>query len=257
MPVSPARPPAAARDADEGERLAKRLAHLLPCSRSEAERYVEAGFVSVDGVVVDTPQFRVRAGQRVELAADATLAPPMLVTLLLHKPAGVGAVGDAPDALRLLVPHNRASGDLSGIRTLARHLRRPPCLSPLDADETGLVVFSQDPRVARKLLEDAATLEHEFLVEVAGAVDPALLPRLARAAAGRLPAQVSIGSRSESGASTGLRFALKGYEPGRIARICAASGLRVLAARRLRIGRVPLAGMPVGQWRYLGPGERF
>lgn len=257
MPLPPPRPPAAPTDPDEGERLAKRLARMLPCSRSEAEQYVEAGFVTVDGVVVDTPQFRVRAAQRVELAADATLAPLVPVTLLLHKPAGVGAVGSEPEALRLLEPRNRATGDLSGIRTLRRHLQRQPCLTPLGADEAGLVVFSQDPRVARKLLEDAATIEHEFLVEVAGAVDAALLPRLARAAAGRSPAQVSIGSRAESGASTGLRFALKGYEPGRIARACAASELRVIAARRLRIGRVPLAGMPAGQWRYLGPSERF
>jgi len=255
-PSSP-RPPAAHGDSDDGERLAKRLAHTLPCSRSEAEQFIEAGFVTVDGVVVDTPQFRVRPGQRVELAPDATLAPQVPVTLLLHKPAGIAAVGTEPEALQLLEPRNRAAGDLSGIRTLRRHLQRPPCLTPLGADEAGLVVFSQDPRVARKLLEDAATLEHEFVVEVAGVVDPALLPRLARAAAGRSPAQVSIGSRAESGESTGLRFALKGYEPGRIARACAASALRVLAARRLRIGRVPLAGMPAGQWRYLGPGERF
>jgi 23S rRNA pseudouridine2604 synthase len=257
MHPSPPRSPASPRDPDEGERLAKRLAHLLPCSRSEAEQYVEAGFVTVDGVVVDTPQFRVRAGQRVELAANASLAPLVPVTLLLHKPAGIGAIGTQPEALRLLEPRHRAAGDLSGIRTLRRHLQRQPCLTPLGADEAGLVVFSQDPRVARKLLEDAATLEHEFVVDVAGVVDPVLLPRLARAVGGRSPAQVSIGSQSESGATTRLRFALKGYEPGGIGRACAACDLRVIAARRLRIGRVPLAGMPAGEWRYLPPTERF
>ena len=99
-------------------------------------------------------------------------------------PAGIAAVGTEPEALQLLEPRNRAAGDLSGIRTLRRHLQRPPCLTPLGADEAGLVVFSQDPRVARKLLEDAATLEHEFVVEVAGVVDPALLPRWAGGLAG-------------------------------------------------------------------------
>jgi len=257
MRPPPLRPSAAPPEPDDGERLAKRLAHLLPCSRSEAEQYIEAGFVTVDGVVVDTPPFRVRPGQRVELVANAVLAPLVPVTLLLHKPAGVGATGPEPEVMRLLEPRNRATGDLSGIRTLRRHLQRQPCLTPLGPDEAGLIVFSQDHRVARKLLEDAATLEHEFLVEVAGVVEPALLPRLARAAAGRSPAQVSIGGQSESGATTGLRFALKGYEAGRIARACAALDLRVIAARRLRIGRVPLSGMPAGQWRYLGPSERF
>jgi 23S rRNA pseudouridine2604 synthase len=66
---------------------------------------------------------------------------------------------------------------------------------------------------------------------------------------------VSIGRQSDE--QTGLRFALKGALPGQIAHICDLAGLRIVAMRRLRIGRVPLAGLQPGQWRYLAPHERF
>ncbi len=242
-----------------GERLAKRLAHMLPCSRSEAERYIEAGYVTVDGVVVDVPQFRVQ-NQAIALSPDASLAPAVPVTLLLHKPPGIDATSEASmAALALLEPARRFEGDASGLRLLARHLTRQRCLTPLEAAAGGLVVFSQDPRVERKLLEDASTIEHETMIEVVGPVPPEALAVLARPALQRgraLPAaRVSV-SR-QSGDTTGLRFAAKGYLPGRIEQACESAGLRVVSIRRTRIGRVPLSGLPAGQWRYLLESERF
>jgi 23S rRNA pseudouridine2604 synthase len=243
----------------EGERLAKRLARDLGCSRAQAERYVEAGLVTVDGAVVDTPPARVRAAQRVELARGASPAALEPVTLLLHKPAGLDTGDGASPAAALLVARNRAADDRSGVRILSAHLRRPPCLTPLEATASGLVVFSQDPRIARRLVEDAALLEHESMVDVVGRVEPDVLAQLARGEPvdGRpVPdARVSVGSGS--GDATRLRFAIKGHQPGRIERACARAGLGVTAIRRTRIGRVPLAGLPPAQWRCLGAGERF
>jgi 23S rRNA pseudouridine2604 synthase len=54
-----------------------------------------------------------------------------------------------------------------------------------------------------------------------------------------------------------LRFALKGIAPEEIEKMCAAIGLTVVSMRRLRLGRVSLAKVPEGQWRYLMPWERF
>ena len=93
----------------EPVRLAKRVAELMPCSRSEAEQYIEGGWVSVDGRVVEEPQFRV-AHQRVEISPDASLLGLGEVTLLLHKPAGHEA---------LLLPTHHANSDRSGIRPLS------------------------------------------------------------------------------------------------------------------------------------------
>lgn len=244
---------------DDGERLAKRLARDLSCSRSAAERYIEAGFVTVDDVVVDTPPSRVRPTQRVQLLRGATPAALEPVTLLLHKPADVDAADGAQPADGFLVPDRRASDDRGGVRTVSAHLRRQQCVTPLEVSASGLVVYSQDPRIVRRLQENAATLEHEWMVDVAGTVSADALAALNRADPAVPPAgatmRVSVGSGDDD--ATRLRVAVKGHQPGRIERACAAAGLRVTAIRRTRIGRVPLAGLAAGRWRYLSAGERF
>ena len=63
-------------------RLAKRLAATLPCSRREAELYIAGGWVMVDGLVVEAPQFMV-SEQKIELHPDASLTPAEPATILL------------------------------------------------------------------------------------------------------------------------------------------------------------------------------
>ena len=232
----------------DGVRLAKRVAELIPCSRSEAEQYIAGGWVSVDGVVVEEPQFRV-AHQRVAISPDASLLGLGEVTLLLHKPAGHEA---------LLLPTHHVNNDRSGIRALKKHLTSSELLTPLALPASGLVVFTQDWRVARKLREDSATLEHEVLVDVSGEIKPGGLDRLNRVDHGftfngALLSAAKVSFQSEAR----LRFALKGERPGQVAFMCESVGLQVTAMKRLRIGRVPLSDLPVGQWRYLTAHERF
>ena len=231
----------------EPVRLAKRLAEMLPCSRSEAEQYIQSGWVTVNGVVVEEPQFKV-LNHTIALSKDASLLAPKTVTLLLHKPAGFGA-----DLQRA----GRASDDRSGIQPLKKHLTAE-LLTPLPLPASGLVVFSDDWRVARKLREDAAVLEHEVVVEVAGTIKPGGLERLNRVDHGFTFDGKLLGSAKVSWQSEErLRFALKGEQPGQIAYFCESVGLTVTAMKRLRIGRVSLRGLAVGQWRYLMPDERF
>jgi 23S rRNA pseudouridine2604 synthase len=234
----------------EGIRLAKRVAALVPCSRREAELYIEGGWVRVDGVVVEEPQHRV-GDELVELDPKATLEALAPVTLLLHKPAGAGE----GDALRLLAPGNRAPGDHSGIRPVKRHFQQLHALMPLPAPASGLAVFSQEPRIIRRLTEDAMTLEQELIVEVAGELPPEGLARLGHGLAfeGRALPPAKVSWQNE----TRLRFAVKGIPPPLVPWMCEQVGLRVLGMKRLRIGRLPMAGLPPGQWRYLLPAERF
>ena len=242
----------------EPVRLAKRLAEILACSRREAEQYIEGGWVRVDGKVIETPQFKV-LNHKVELDPQAKLAPITPVTLLLHKPAGYDFSGEGKSASQLLQPENRARTDRSGMRVVQRHLLQQLCVTLLETAATGLLVFTQDHSVRRKLLEDAALVENEVMVEVRGAVAPQVLQGLNRAPVidGRamLPAKVSI--NSETGGVSGLRFAIKGSLPGQIAQMCDKAGLTILSMKRIRVGRVPLAGLLAGQWRYLLPYERF
>jgi 23S rRNA pseudouridine2604 synthase len=233
-------------EADEGIRLAKRVAALAACSRREAELLIENGAVRVDGVPALLPQSRVRADQQVEIEAGAKPQPVVPVTLLLHKPAGM----PTDNAHRLLLPANHHDPERAGLRFLPRHVAAQRCMTPLETGASGLVVFTQEWRIERKLQEDAGVMEHEVMVDVAGPVGPETLARFERS-----PARVSIGQQAEG--HTGLRFALKGARPGQIARICDDAGLQIIAMKRIRIGRVPLAGLLANQWRYLTPNERF
>lgn len=249
---------------EEPIRLAKRLAQQLGCSRREAELYIEGGWVRVNGEVVEEPQHRVST-EAVSLDSGATLAPSPPVTWLLHKPAGVLGVSPPPPQSRfpqpqdLLSPSQRSPQDRSGQRALKKHLEQLTLVTPLETAATGLLVLTQDWRVRRKLQEDAALVEHEMMVDVRGAVSEAALRQLNTAPVidGRAmtPAKFSI-SRS-SPELTGLRCALKGYWPGQIAQMCEQAGLELRALKRIRIGRVALAGLEPGQWRYLAPYERF
>jgi len=247
----------------EPVRLAKALAQMLNCSRREAEQYIEGGWVRVDGVVVEEPQFRV-GDQKLELDRDASLLALTPVTLLLHKPAGCEAGLDtasgkpATSALQLLTPANRSADDRSGIRPLKKHFSAQTLATPLATPASGLVVFTQDWRVARKLSEDASVMEHEVIVEVTGDLAPGGLERLNRVEHGFTwngvllpPARVSWQNE------TRLRFALKGERPGQIAYMCEAVGLNVQAMKRIRVGRVPMSSLAPGQWRYLLHQERF
>jgi 23S rRNA pseudouridine2604 synthase len=235
-------------------RLAKRVAELRACSRREAEQLIAEGWVRVDGVVVEAPQFRV-ADQCVEIDPRASLTRPESVTLLLHKPAGYqSSEGDKPASL-LLGAATLWPEDESGTRPLKRHFTHLTACVPLESEAGGLVVYTQDWRVTRKLAEDAATLEHEVIVEVAGKLAPHGLQRLNQGIAfnGLTPPAIKVSWQNE----TRLRVALKGARSGQIAHLCEAVGLRVLSMKRIRLGRVAMGKLPPGQWRYLRADERF
>ena len=233
----------------EPVRLAKRVAELKRCSRREAEQYIEGGWVAVDGVVVEEPMARVQ-DQQVEVDPSASLLALLPVTILLHKPA---------DAAPEVHPNLRDSDDRSGVRAIKRHFAHLVIPSALPREASGLVVLSQDGRILRKLTEDAATIEQELIANVAGEVAPEQVRRLAHGLTFRgqplLPVKVSVNSTGEG--QTRLRFALKGVLPEQLPGMCDAVGLRLLALKRMRLGRVSLGPLPVGQWRYLMAQERF
>lgn len=233
------------------ERLSRKVSDLAGCSRTQAEQYIEGGWVMVDGEVVESPQFMVDA-QCVELDPDARLEASEPATMLLHKPADLAFA----DSVSLITEANRIEGDeRRGIRTLQRHFSHLQPLMPLDDDASGLVVVSQDPRTARRLKEDGAKLEQEYLVEIEGQAGPYTLGRLARGLSyeGRTLPPCKVSWQNE----IRLRFAIKDVRPGQLRDMCAQVGLRVVAIRRLRIGRIGLNKMPVGQWRYMPASERF
>ncbi|CAH0300967.1 23S rRNA pseudouridine(2604) synthase [Massilia sp. Bi118] len=231
---------------DDGIRLAKRVADIAACSRAEAERYIAGGWVSVDGEVVDEPATRVLPAQQVALLPGATAEEPQPVTILLHKPAGLHGKA-ALDSLQADTLFQTGHGQ----RFLKRHLSRLTPAMPLEVMASGLVVFSQDWRVVRKLTQDSDRIEQEYVAEVSGAIAEDGLARLNAGGTPKAPIKASWQSEAR------LRFAGKGIVPGQIEALCAKVGLQVTGLRRLRIGRVALSGLPAGQWRYLRDIEKF
>ena len=263
----------------EGERLSKRVMALKGCSRSEAEQYIEGGWVMVNGVVVEDPPFRV-LHQTVTINPDATLLNTADVTLILNKPSGWldgveedddeddedappargrGKKPQIPNARSLLTVANRYSNDQSEIRALKRHFLHLEADVALETGASGLVVFTQDWRTTRKLSEDLNSMEHELIVDVTGEVQPEQLQKIARALNDErnpLP-QVKFSVNSSSPELSKLRFAIKGSHPGLVAYLCGKAGLEIQAMRRIRLGRMALTDLPVGQWRFLSAFEKF
>ncbi len=232
-------------------RLDKCIAESLHCSRAEARQYIEGGWVLVDGIVCERPETPVTSDQ-VSVDGEARLEPIEPATVVWHKPAGVDAAAQATTAI---TPENRSAMDESGIRLLQRHLQRLTPLVPIDAEASSLVVLSQDGRVCRRLTEDVAAIEQEFIVEVSGELAPYGIARLCHGLQyqGRPLPPCKVSWQNE----IRLRFALKGVQGGQLREMCAQVGLGVVAIRRIRIGKIPLAKMPAGEWRYLPVGERF
>jgi 23S rRNA pseudouridine2604 synthase len=250
----------------ESQRLAKRLATLLSCSRSDAENYIAGGWVRVDGTVVEEPMARVHAEQSVVLDPKARLEPLASMTVIWHKPA-TRVLPDEPVlpetlAAKWFTTGHRYKADRSGVRLLKTHLHKLLVVAPLGHKSSGLMVFTQNPSVARKISDDAAQMEHEWLAEVAE--DPALAD-----AGWRDAVLKSLGkalffdgwsvpaARASWQSEQRLRLAIKGCKPGQVAHLIERAGLQLTALRRLRLGRIGLAGLPVGEWRYLMPYERF
>ncbi|MEJ5862143.1 rRNA pseudouridine synthase [Pseudomonas farsensis] len=231
-------------------RLSKRLIEQLGCSRREAEMYIEGGWVTVDGVVVEQPQFKVDT-QRVELLPGATADTLEPVTLLLNQPAGQAlSVAQASLGMASLSETHR-----EGVRALHGHFVRQQCIAPLLPGAAGLQVFTQDWRVTRKVEADLRRIEQEYIVQVSGEAKPGALERLARGVERKgveLPKAKASWQNEQH-----LRMVLKGPQAGQIEALCETAGLKVLGMRRIRIGGVSMGKLPLGQWRFMATTERF
>ncbi|MHC1479996.1 RNA pseudouridine synthase [Frateuria aurantia] len=238
----------------EPVRLSRRVVALTQCSRREAEQYIEGGWVRVDGVVEERPQFMV-GDQRVSIDPKARLTAIEPVTMVWHQPNPSPRQGSPAELAEQLSAARHWSDDHSGIRPLRRHLQRLSTPLALPAEAHGLVVFSQDPRVLRKLEDTQQPVEQEFIVDIRGELSEqglALLNHGLRIHQYALP-PIKVSRQSEQR----LRFAFKRLQAERIALMCAAVGVEATSIRRLRIGRQSLSRLPAGQWRYLAPYERF
>ena len=245
-------------DAPGNPRLSKRMGELGLCSRREADKWIENGWVKVDGVVVDTLGVRVSPQARIEIDKAARDHQDTQVTILLNKPVGYVS-GQAEDgyepAVVLITPENRWTADPSPIRFHVDHLRGLAPAGRLDIDSTGLLVLTQDGRVAKQLIGENSAIEKEYLVRVEGKLPDDGMKRLRHGLMldGVILKQAQVSWQNEDQ----LRFVLREGRKRQIRRMCEQVGLVVVGLKRVRSGGVPLGKLPVGQWRYLRPNETF
>ena len=247
-------------------RLNKRMAELGLCSRREADDWIARGWVRVNGApaVIGQP---VAADARIEVAREAEQQQRQQVTILINKPVGYVS-GQAEDghepAVVLVQPQNRWRDCNSRMRWGHEQLRGLAPAGRLDIDSIGLLVMTQDGRVARQLIGEDSEIEKEYLVRVSYGAETlnvqAAFPRdklallrhgLSLDGQPLLPAQVDWQNPEQ------LRFVLREGKKRQIRRMCEQVGLFVTGLKRVRIGRVSLGNLPIGQWRYLAPHERF
>ncbi|KZE35082.1 pseudouridine synthase [Crenobacter luteus] len=241
----------------EPVRLSKRLAELGLCSRREADSYIERGWVKVDGEVAVLGQ-KVAPGQRIDLDPRARETQSQRVTILLNKPVGYvsgQAEGGYQPAVVLVTPQNHWKGDKSGIRFSRDHLKGLAPAGRLDIDSVGLLILTQDGRVAKHIIGETSEVEKEYLVRVEGKLSEDGLRLLNHGLSldgeKLKPAKVSWQNQDQ------LRFVLQEGKKRQIRRMCEQVGLKVVGLKRIRIGRVKLSDLPAGQWRYLAPSERI
>ena len=240
----------------QGIRVSKLLAERGMCSRREADAYIERGLVFVDGKRVTELGTRAAPAAVITLAAEARANQAKQATVLLHKPIGFVS-GQAEDghqpAVSLISARTQAHGDTQ--RFQPSMLKGMAPAGRLDIDSTGLLVLTQDGRIARQLIGDDSQVEKEYLVRVDGVLDTrglALLNHGLELDGRKLrPAKVAWANPEQ------LRFVLTEGRKRQIRRMCELVGLRVTGLKRVRIGRVRLGELPLGQWRLLRPGEGF
>ena len=251
-------------DASGLVRLSKRMSELGLASRREADAWIESGRVLVNGCPAVLGQ-KVSPADKITVAASAKAEQGERVTVILNKPVGYvsGQAEDGYEPAKVLIrPENRWREDKSPRRFSRRQLEHLVPAGRLDIDSVGMLVLTQDGRVAKRIIDEKSTVDKEYIVRVAnadGTVPPQLSEKglkllnfgLSLDGEKLLPAEVEWLNEDE------LRFVLQEGKKRQIRRMCEAVGLKVVRLKRVRVGGVVLGRLPVGCWRYLGENERF
>lgn len=243
---------------DELIRLSKLMAQRGLCSRREADAFIEQGLVMVDGAVINQLGTKVSPDAEIKLASEAQKQQNSLVTIILHKP--IGYVSAQPEdnyqpAIKLITRANQFGE--SKLRLQPAHMKGLAVAGRLDIDSQGLLLFTQDGRIAKKIIgpnqDDAGKVEKEYIVRVEGLLPDNRLQLLRHGL--ELDGKPLKPAKVEWINDDQLRFVLTEGKKRQIRRMCELVGLRITGLKRVRIGKIRLGNLPEGKWRFLEPGE--
>ena len=240
-------------------RLSKLMADKGICSRREADVYIEQGLVFVNGERVSVLGTKVPPDASVTLDAKALKQQKSLVTIILNKPVGYVSAQPEPEytpAIKLITPENLFFDGPGKPPELKReHFEGLAVAGRLDIDSQGLLLFTQDGRIAKKIINEDSKVEKEYLVRVQGRLPDDKLKLLNHGL--ELDGKKLKPAKVEWINEHQLRFILQEGKKRQIRRMCELVGLRVIGLKRVRIGKLRLGKLPEGKWRFLGPNEEL
>ena len=246
-----------------GERLSKIIANRNLCSRREADDYLAAGLVSVNGKIAHLGQkipFDQINSLDIQIAKEAQNLQNQKITIILHKP--VGYVSGTPEdgnihALTLITAENQEKSPLDPIEFSPHILRGLAPAGRLDSDSSGLIIYTQDGRIAKQIIGEKVQhkVEKEYLVRFVGEISPEKIKLLQHGlfldVKALKPAWVKLLNEGQ------LHFILQEGRKRQIRRMCELVGLKVIGLKRVRIGKIMLKNLPLGKWRFLRNGEKI
>jgi 23S rRNA pseudouridine2604 synthase len=236
----------------EVTRLSKVMANRGLCSRREADKMIEAGLVSVDDTIVSLLGSKVALDANIRIAAVAEEARDAAVTIMINKPIGYVS-GQAEDdyvpAVRLFNADNQYHDGSIYTRFNHKHTRKLAPAGRLDIDSQGLLVMTQDGRIAKALVGENSQIEKEYLVRIDGSVGENKIRKLSHGLEldGKKlkPAKIRVQNEDQ------LNFILTEGKKRQIRRMCELVDLKVVGIKRVRIGKLRLGKLPEGQWQYV------
>lgn len=233
-------------------RLSKLMSQRGLSSRREADRLIEQGLVKVNGKVVSTLGIKFPETVEIELTGAGQALQDELVTIMINKPVGYVS-GQAEDeyvpAVRLIKPETQSSIDHTGLSLKGQHFNGLAPAGRLDIDSQGLLVMTQDGRIAKQLIGENSELEKEYLVRVDGDISQAQIDKLSFGL--ELDGKPLKPAKIKQLNNEQLQFILREGKKRQIRRMCEAVGLHVTGLKRVRVGELRLGKLAEGEWRFV------
>lgn len=237
-------------------RLSKLMSQRGICSRREADKLIEQGLVRVNGEIVNTLGIKFSEDVNIELTQRAKTLQDDLVTIMINKPIGYVS-GQAEDdyipAVRLITQDTHSDTDQTKLRLKSAHFKGLAPAGRLDIDSQGVLVLTQDGRIAKQLIGENTELEKEYLVRVEGDITEEQIERLTFGL--ELDGKPLKRAKVKELNADQVQIILREGKKRQIRRMCEAVGLHVTGLKRVRVGELRLGKLEEGQWRFVLPEE--
>jgi 23S rRNA pseudouridine2604 synthase len=223
---------------DKAVRLNKYISETGVCSRREADKWIEAGRVSLNGAPA-TLGHKVAEGDEVRIDGNLVGAKKKAIYIALNKPVGITCTTEAHVA--------------DNIVRFVGHSERIFPVGRLDKDSEGLILLTNDGDIVNEILRSENEHEKEYMVSVNRPITDLSLKMLASGV--KIMGMTTKPCRVERVDAETFRLVLTQGLNRQIRRMCSALGYRVRRLQRVRIISIHVGALRAGEWRYLSDAE--